>query len=129
MNEVYAAVAARHRVETPVERVRAARTIREWDGLVVAPHFGFASAEAYYAAMSVGPLLGAVRTPTWMVFAENDPMVPAATVQAALAAASSAIEVTWSRRGGHCGFPANLDLGQEGRRGLAGQVVARLEAS
>jgi hypothetical protein len=113
-------------IAAPAERWRRARGIREWDGLVVAPRWGFASAEDYYARASAGPLLGRIATPTWIVLSGNDPMVPAATVREALAGVSPATEVTWTRRGGHVGFPPGLDLGRSGARGLEGQVLAWL---
>jgi predicted alpha/beta-fold hydrolase len=129
LNAVYAAVAERRTLPVPVERVRRARTIREWDGLTVVPRFGFASAEEYYARASVAPILPAIRVPTWIVVGEGDPMVPPATVRGALAAVSASTEVTWSRRGGHVGFPADLDLGRPGPRGLAGQLASWLDAA
>lgn len=128
IQEVYAALGARHPVPTPVECAARARTIREWDGLVVARWFGFASAEDYYARMSVGPRLGAISTPTWIVAGEGDPMVPSATLRPGLAGVSETTEVTWTRRGGHVGFPSDLDLGRGGRLGLAEQLATWLDA-
>jgi hypothetical protein len=112
----------------PRERRRRARGIREWDGLVVAPRWGFASAEDYYVRVSAGATLAGVRTPTWLVLSEQDPMVPADTVRPSLGGASAAIEVTWTRRGGHVGFPANLDLGRRAPRGLDAQLLAWIAA-
>jgi len=128
INEVYRHVSERGRAPTALDRVLAARTIREWDGLVVAPRFGFASAEDYYARASVGPLLPRISRPTWIVASEQDPMVPASTLRGALTGASESTEVAWVRRGGHVGFPAALDLGVAGPRGLAPQVAAWIEA-
>ena len=113
-------------VAAPREIRGRVRRIREWDGLVVAPRWGFASAEDYYARASAGPLLGRIRTPTWIVLSERDPMVPPATVRAALAGVSPSTEVTWTPRGGHVGFPPGLDLGRAGARGLDGQLLAWL---
>jgi hypothetical protein len=126
IQEVYAAVAARHPVPTPVARAARAASIREWDGLVVAPWFGFASAEEYYARMSVAPRLAEIRVPTWVVASEGDPLVPVATLRAALGGVSATTEVTWTPRGGHVGFPPRLDLGRGGRPGLPGQLAAWL---
>ncbi|HSM13685.1 MAG TPA: alpha/beta fold hydrolase, partial [Thermoanaerobaculia bacterium] len=110
-------------VAAPRPERRRVRGIREWDGLVVAPRWGFASAQDYYARASVGPRLGRIRIPSWIVVAENDPMVPLWTVEEALRGSAPATEVTRTRRGGHVGFPADLDLGRRGPRGLAGQVL------
>jgi predicted alpha/beta-fold hydrolase len=128
IQQVYAAVAARHPVPTPVERAARATSIREWDGLVVAPWFGFASAEEYYARMSVAPRLAEVRVPAWIVASEGDPLVPAATLRTALRELSPTTEVTWTPRGGHVGFPPRLDLGRGGQPGLPGQLAAWLAA-
>jgi len=127
IQEVYEALAGRLELPTPVERARRARTLREWDGLVVAPWFGFASAEDYYAQMSVAPRLGEIETPTWIIAGERDPMVPARTLRRALVGASPSTEITWVRRGGHVGFPRDLDLGRRGPLGLANQVATWLD--
>ncbi len=109
----------------PAERARRARVrrIREWDGLIVAPRWGFSSAEDYYARASVAPILDRIALPTWIVESENDPMVPVWTLEDALTRVSPMTEVTWTPRGGHVGMPANLDLGQPGPRGLHAQIL------
>ena len=105
------------------------RSIREWDALAVAPRFGFASAEEYYQRASVAPRLHEISTPTWIVVGGRDPMVPPWTVRPALERVSPTTEVTWTARGGHVGFPADLDLGRRGERGLAPQVVSWLDST
>ncbi len=109
----------------PADRARRARVrgIREWDDLVVAPRWGFASAEDYYARASVAPILEQIVLPTWIVESENDPMVPVWTLTNALARVSASTEVTWTLRGGHVGMPADLDLGRPGPKGLHAQLV------
>jgi predicted alpha/beta-fold hydrolase len=129
LNAVYAAVAARRPLPVPIDRVRRARSIREWDGLVVVPRFGFASAEDYYAKASVAPLLPAIALPAWIVLGESDPMVPPETVRDALRGVSPSTEVTWTPRGGHVGFPADLDLGRGAEPGLPAQLAAWLEGA
>ncbi|MDQ1346780.1 MAG: hypothetical protein QG573_149 [Acidobacteriota bacterium] len=110
----------------PSDRDRRARVrgIREWDSLVVAPRWGFASAEDYYARASVAPMLDRIALPAWIIESENDPMVPAWTLTSALARVSSTTEVTWTPRGGHVGMPADLDLGRPGAKGLHAQLLA-----
>jgi predicted alpha/beta-fold hydrolase len=102
------------------------RTIRGWDDLVVAPRWGFDSAEDYYARASVAPRLGAVAVPTWLILAKNDPMVPRGVLEPVLGGVSATTEITWTARGGHVGFPGDLDLGRRGPRGLESQIVAWL---
>jgi predicted alpha/beta-fold hydrolase len=122
--EKRAAATARPLVHVDRRRRLAARSIREWDGLVVAPRWGFASAEEYYERASAAPLLGRIAVPTWIVESEADPMVPPWTVVEALAGISATTEVTWTERGGHVGMPGDLDLGRPGARGLTGQLLS-----
>lgn len=112
----------------PADRARRARVrgIREWDDLVVAPRWGFASAEDYYARASVAPILDRIAIPTWIIESANDPMVPVWTLERALARVSMTTEITWTPRGGHVGMPADLDLGRPGPKGLHAQLLAWL---
>ena len=105
-------------------RRRSARGIREFDSLVVAPRFGFASAEEYYEKVSVARDLARIELPAWIIEAEDDPMVPAPTLRPALANLSPSTRFTWCARGGHVSFPSDLDLGRNGApRGLFGQLL------
>jgi len=128
LNEAYAEVAARRRMPVPLDRVRRASTIREWDGLAVAPRFGFASAEDYYARASVAPRLALLRRPALLVWSAGDPMVPLATVEPFLASLPAGARVVVTPRGGHVGFPGDLDLGLGGEPGLQPQIVSWLES-
>lgn len=85
-----------------------ARTLRRYDDLVVAPMYGFADAGAYYAASSSGPFLPQVRVPTLALHADDDPLVPGATVRPDLVHASKAVQVVVSARGGHVGWVTGL---------------------
>jgi predicted alpha/beta-fold hydrolase len=105
LNEIYSEVAKRRPVPTPVQRVLAARTIREWDGLTVVPRYGFQSALDYYETVSVGPRLSQLRVPALLVQSQYDPMVPPWTYQKHLAHASRLLEVRTLGQGGHIGFP------------------------
>lgn len=127
--ELYAAYAARHVVPHPVEEVRRVRTLRDFDRLVVVPRFGFADPDDYYRRESVASRLDHLHVPALLVAAEGDPMVPPVAIRHAVEEApGTRLEVRWLRRGGHVSFPAGLDLGVAGPRGLAGQVLAWLAA-
>ena len=63
-----------------LERLRAARSLREFDEAVTAPLHGFGSAGEYYARSSSGPLLGGVRRPLLVITSDDDPLVPAETL-------------------------------------------------
>ncbi|KAF0164674.1 MAG: alpha/beta hydrolase fold protein [Rhodocyclaceae bacterium] len=86
-----------------VRRARAARTLRDFDDAVTAPLHGFLGADDYYARSSAGPLLGAVRTPTLLLHAANDPFLP----QQALPRPDrlpDAVRLEVLHHGGHVGF-------------------------
>jgi predicted alpha/beta-fold hydrolase len=85
------------------ERVRAARTIRDFDTAVVAAVFGFGTAERYYAESSSGPFVPRVRLPLYLLSARDDPFIPAAAIPQ-VDNPRVTLEVT--ERGGHLGFVA-----------------------
>lgn len=121
--DVYGAVAARHDLPVPMERMRRVRKLREWDRLSVVPRFGFASTADYYEQASVASRLGELRVPSLLVLSEGDPMVPPEALRPVLVGQPPPLlEVRWTRRGGHVAFPANLDLGLGPRLGIYGQV-------
>jgi predicted alpha/beta-fold hydrolase len=86
-----------------------ARTIRDYDAIVVVPTHGFRDPTDYYERTSAGPHLANVRVPTLLVHADDDPMVPGDTVKPFLRDLPSTIEVAWSDSGGHVGWYAGLD--------------------
>jgi hypothetical protein len=110
-----------------LDEARAIETLRAWDDQIIAPRHGFANAEDYWNKMSVGPRLDRVGPPALAVIAEADPMIPLGTVRPALEA-TDRIDVRWvpPARGGHVGFPTNLDLGVDARLGMAPQVLGWL---
>ncbi len=127
LREIYAAVAARRAVPIPAAAAAAIATLREWDERVVAPRHRFASADDYYCSQSAAARLGELRRPVLLVEAENDPMVPAATVRPLLGGRIPGLEARWVESGGHAAFPSALDLGMGGGPGLEAQLLAWLE--
>jgi uncharacterized protein len=128
LNDLYAAVAARRAVLLPVEEAVRLRTLREWDDRIVAPRFGFAGADDYYARASVAPRLGDLRIPALLLNSEIDPMVPAQAVRAALKDPVPGLEVRWLATGGHVAFPRGLDAGLGTGTGVDAQVIGWLRA-
>lgn len=88
------------------ERVRAVRTIRDFDEAVIAPLHGFRDAEHYYRATGVLDVLARVRVPTMLLHAADDPLVPVGPVLEARKVASPWVRVVVTERGGHVGFIA-----------------------
>ncbi len=62
-----------------VPRTLAAETMREFDETCTAPLFGFADADDYYARCSSRRFLAGVRTPTLLLRALDDPIIPRLT--------------------------------------------------
>lgn len=92
--------------------VRRARTLRDFDDVVTAPIFGFADAFEYWRRSSAKPHLHAIRTPTLLINARNDPFQPGDTLPIR-AELSAAIEAEFTAAGGHVGyvtgpFPGNV---------------------
>ncbi len=98
------AAKARTHATLPVDKARAARTLREWDHHVTAPLHGFVSADDYYTRSSAGPLLPSVRRPLLIVAAEDDPFVPPEALPRAAAAQNPLLQLEVSREGGHVAF-------------------------
>ena len=124
--EIYTEVAQRRQLDRSVAEIRQARSLVEFDSLVIAPRYGFVDAWDYYRRVSVGPHLARLETPTLVVAAEEDPMVPAESLMAPLRQSSDHLLCHWSRSGGHLSFPRNLDLGISADLGLYPQVLGWL---
>ena len=71
------------------ERLRAARTLYEFDNLFTAPLHGFRDTDDYWARASAKPHLHRIRIPALVLNARNDPFVPG--VQPARAARGGAL--------------------------------------
>ncbi|WP_395019909.1 YheT family hydrolase [Dongia sp.] len=83
---------------------REIRTLLDFDNHFVAPANGFKDARDYYRHSSAAPRLGAIRRPTLLIHAEDDPWIPAASYRD-LAPNSNLIPLI-PRSGGHVGFHA-----------------------
>jgi predicted alpha/beta-fold hydrolase len=90
-----------HALDT--ERIRRARTIQDFDDAFTGPTHGFAGAVDYYQRSSSGPMLERVRRPTLLLNAEDDPLIPAASLPA-VPADGPWLSVLRPARGGHVGF-------------------------
>lgn len=84
--------------------IRACRTFADYDGRVVAPLFGFAGAEDYWARSSSKGYLAAIRRPTLLIAATDDPFVPPESIPGDVIATNPALELHLASRGGHVGF-------------------------
>jgi hypothetical protein len=82
----------------------AARSIFDIDQGLVAPRNGFADAWDYYARCSAVRFLPAVRVPTLVIHALDDPWIPGADYQRFAWRANAALVPLLSQQGGHLGF-------------------------
>jgi uncharacterized protein len=86
------------------DKVRAARTFREFDNVVTAPLHGFRDTEHYWASAACGPYLEHIRVPTLVLNARNDPFLPEQELLAAAQKAAPCVVLEFPRTGGHAGF-------------------------
>lgn len=84
-----------------LKKLKAIRTIGEFDALYTAPVHGFADAAAYWRQASTADLLKKVASPLLCINALNDPLIPADTLPAA---AGAAVRFCRPRHGGHGAF-------------------------
>ena len=96
------AKAGAHPKHFDVKAIAAVTRIRDFDHLVTAPLFGFASAEDYYTKCSAGPQLASIHTRTLLLSAHDDALAP--PVLPVEVTNNAALDVLLTRRGGHVGF-------------------------
>ena len=85
-----------------------ADTLFAFDDAVTAPVHGFADAPDYYRRSSSIRFLHAIRRPTLLLSAYDDPFLPSAVLHevATIADANPCITTEFHRQGGHVGFIA-----------------------
>lgn len=88
---------------------RLPRTLHEFDETFTAPVSGFSSAADYYSKSSSNQFLAAIKIPTLVIAAQDDPIVPFQQFEAA--DYSSSTKVLTPRHGGHMGFCTARGLG------------------
>jgi predicted alpha/beta-fold hydrolase len=88
----------------PMHRLGEVRTVRGFDEIFTAPHFGFAGASDYYYRQSAMRVIDRIRLPTLIVTAADDPFVPAASFARPELAGNPHITLKLSPHGGHCAF-------------------------
>ena len=93
-----------------VERMR---TIREFDDVITAPYCGYGNAVNYYDRASAKHVLSSIRAPALVITAQDDPMVPHASVRRAELLGNPRITLLEPRHGGHCAFISRYGGGDE----------------
>lgn len=90
--------------EAERRRVRAARSIYEYDDVFVGPRNGYANAEEYYAANMARRFLPDIRHPTLAIHSRDDPWIPADAYTAYAWHRNPALVPLLAEGGGHVGF-------------------------
>lgn len=85
-------------------RVLAARGFRDFDDAATARLYGFEGAGGYYAACSARRFVHAIRVPTLLVQALDDPFVDEAGIPLDDVRANPWVQAALTERGGHVGF-------------------------
>lgn len=84
--------------------IRNAATLYDIDRDYVAPRYGYADAESYYAENMARRFLGAIRVPTLVIHALDDPWVPAEAYTDYTWSENPALVPLFPEGGGHVGF-------------------------
>ena len=93
-------------------RMSRIRTVRDFDEIITARFCGFEGADDYYARSSAMHVLEAIRRPTLILTAQDDPFVPFSTFGHAAIRGNPNIRIIAPRHGGHCGF-VSRETGEE----------------
>ena len=80
------------------------RTLREFDDAFTAPSFGYRDADDYYHQASALRVVAAIRVPTLILTAQDDPFVAFGAFRDPGVAGNPQITVAAPSRGGHCAF-------------------------
>ncbi len=100
------AKAACHPGALDATAVRACRTFAAFDQCVTAPLHGFRDAAHYWRDASCGPFVPAIRRPTLVITALDDPLCPPDAIPRKALAANPVVQTLLPGRGGHAAFLA-----------------------
>jgi hypothetical protein len=87
-----------------VDALLAVRSLRRFDDLATAPLHGFADSADYYRRASSKPFLEAIRVPTLLIHAGDDPFLPSSAIPRAEVQANPHLDAIFPEHGGHVGF-------------------------
>jgi uncharacterized protein len=96
-----------------LDGVNRIRTIREFDDVITAPLCGYGNAANYYDRASAKHVLGAISAPALVITAQDDPLVPHASVRRPELLANPRIMLLEPEHGGHCAFISRHGGGDE----------------
>jgi uncharacterized protein len=105
----------------PIDGMRGIRSVREFDDVITARFCGFTGATDYYSRSSASRVIAAIRTPTLIITAQDDPFVPFTSFSKAAVETNPNIKFEAPAHGGHCAFISS-EKG-EGRFWVEGRIV------
>jgi predicted alpha/beta-fold hydrolase len=111
----------------PIDRLSRVWSVREFDEVYTAPHFGFESAADYYHRASALRVIDQIRVPALVLTAEDDPFVPPGPFRDPAVTSNRHVHVTITRHGGHCAFvsePSPVDDGYWAETQIVRSAVA-----
>ncbi len=85
------------------EKIKSAKTIREFDTYVTAKLHGFVDADDYWAKNAAKPWLPYIQIPTLILNAKNDPFIPVESLPDQTSV-SNTVTLETTEEGGHVGF-------------------------
>jgi predicted alpha/beta-fold hydrolase len=97
-----------------LDRLARVWSVREFDEVYTAPHFGFASAADYYHRASALRVVDRIQVPALIITAEDDPFVPPAAFHEGAVTSNPNVRVIVTRHGGHCAFLSEPSNGDDG---------------
>jgi predicted alpha/beta-fold hydrolase len=95
-----------------LEGLNRIRTVRQFDDVITARYCGFRDAEDYYYRASALRVIGAIRVPTLIMTAQDDPFVPFKTFSNGSFPPNPNVTVIAPKHGGHCAF-ISREAGEE----------------
>ena len=89
------------------------RSIEQYDTRYIAPAFGFADVNDYYAKASALPVMRRIRVPTLIIHAADDPFIPVSPLRDPAVTENPYILLVITGRGGHVAFVSADPLGED----------------
>jgi predicted alpha/beta-fold hydrolase len=89
-------------------------TVRKFDDMFTAPHFGFDGASDYYHRASAMRVVDRIAIPALIITSEDDPFVPVEPFRDPRVTSNPNITLKITKHGGHCGFVAQPTAESDG---------------
>ncbi len=102
---------------------RRIRTLRDFDGAIVARYGGFRDADDYYEQVRASRFAGAFAMPTLLIHSDDDPFIRTLPTTREALRANPSVRLLETTHGGHCAFLAD-PRGDDGGR-WAEETIAR----